>query len=105
MLTLLSSSRCSVNCSNHCGVSLFFSCVFFFEGSRDRFPDAGMLVLRRRIVAGLDEESSVVSCDNDAGDVLAVELEEPVDTPGTTIGTKFSVFHWICLPFWVECGF
>ena len=49
-----------------------------------------MPVLRRRVIAGLDEESSDVSCGNDAGDVLALELEEPVDNPGTTIGTQFS---------------
>ena len=34
------------------------------------FP-VGLLVLRRPIVAELDVESSVESCDNDGGDVLA----------------------------------
>ena len=44
-------------------------------------------------------------CSDDVEDVLAVELEEPVDNPGTTIGAKFSVLHRILLPFWVSCGF
>ena len=39
-----------------------------------------------------------MSCVDDVGDVLAVELEEPVDNPWTTIGSKFSVLvdfdHW-----------
>ena len=38
------------------------------------------------MVAELDVESSVKSCGNDVGDVLVVELEEPVDDPGTPIG-------------------
>ena len=41
--------------------------------------------------AGVDEESSDESCGHDVEDVLALELEEPVDNPGTTIGTEFSV--------------
>ena len=52
-------------------------------GSRHWLP-SGELVLRRRLVAGLDVESAV-SCVDDVGDVLALELEEPVDNPGTTI--------------------
>ena len=36
---------------------------------------------------------SGVSCSYDVEDVLALELEESVDDPGTTIGTKFSVLH------------
>ena len=55
-------------------------------GSRIWSPNNGKLVLRRRVIAGLDKESSDVSCGNDVGDVLALELEEPVDNPGTTIG-------------------
>ena len=54
-----------------------------------------MLVSSLRIVAGLDEVSSNVSCNND---VLALELEEPVFNLGTSIGTKFSVLHWVLLP-------
>ena len=43
---------------------------------------------RRRKVAGRGEESSAVeSCGFDVGDVLAVELEELVDVPGTTMGS------------------
>ena len=55
--------------------------------SRNWFPSGELLVLRSRVDAGLDEQSSVVSCGNDVGDVLAVELEEPVDNRGTTIST------------------
>ena len=38
---------------------------------------------------------------SDVGDALEVELEEPVDNPGTTIGTWFSVLHRIFLPFFL----
>ena len=49
------------------------------------------------MVDGLDVVSSV-SCVTDVGDVLAVNLEELVDNPGTTFGAQFSVLHWIfCL--------
>ena len=72
-----SCTRFSVKSSNHPG------------RSRNRFSCTGLLVLRRGVVAGLDVESSVESCGNDVGDVLVVELEEPVDNPGTTIGTQF----------------
>ena len=51
------------------------------------FPVVNFWHFRRRVVAGLDEESSFVSCSNDVGDVLAIELDELVDNPGTTIGT------------------
>ena len=70
--------------------------------SRKRFSSGGLLILRRRIVAGPVEESSVVLCGKDVGPVLAVELEELVDNPGTTIGTELSVLHWIFLPFLVK---
>ena len=46
-----------------------------------------MPALSLRIGAGPDEESSDVPCGPDVGDVLSLELEEPVDNPGTTIGT------------------
>ena len=91
-----SSSRFVVNSSNHSGkarnrfpgagtMSLFLMVFLVPVGSRSWFPSTGMLVLSRRGVAGLDEESSDVSCGNDVGDALALELEEPVDNPGTTI--------------------
>ena len=51
--------------------------------------------LSRRVIAGLDVESLFKSRVNDVGDALALELEETVDNPGTTIGTLFSVLHWI----------
>ena len=73
--------------------------------SRNWFHSGGRLVLRRRIVAGRDVESSVEFCGNEFGDVLAVELEEPVDDPGTTIGTKASVLHWMFLSFKNEVWF
>ena len=71
-------------------------CSFLFlvsAGSRNWFPSGELLVLRRRVVAGLDEWSSVVSCGDDGGDVLAVEVEQPDDNPRTAIGTYFSVLH------------
>ena len=68
---------------------------FFFVALRDRFPDAGILVPSLRDFAGRDAVSSDVSCGNDVEDVFALELEEPVDNPGTNIGTKFFVLHRI----------
>ena len=98
--TPFSSSECSVNSSNRSGKAhnkcscvgtmffFFFLIVLWVSiGSRNWFPNTGMLVLRRRVIAGRDEESSDVSFGNDVGDVLALELEEPVDNAGTTIGT------------------
>ena len=94
-----SSSRFSVNSSDQsckyrnqfldAGMIYLFLVVFLvFVGSRNRLPEVVMLVLSLRVVAGLGEVSSDVSCGNDVEDVLALELEEPVDNPETTIGTK-----------------
>ena len=33
------------------------------------------------------------------------ELEDELDKPGTTIGTKFSVLQIIRIPFLMRCGF
>ena len=85
-------------------VSLFIFLFLVSVGSRDWFLSGELLGLRRRVVAGLDEESSVVSCGNDVGDALAVELEEPVGNPGTTIGALFSVLHLIILHCLIRCG-
>ena len=46
-----------------------------------------------------------VSCGEDVGDEGVAELEEPVDRPGTTIGTQFAVLHFLRLPFLMSCGF
>ena len=42
------------------------------------------------------------SCGEDVGDEV---VAEPVDGPGTTIGTKFAVLHYFRLPFLMSCGF
>ena len=64
----------------------YFKFLFWVSvRSRVWLPSGDVLVLRPRVVAGLDEESSVETCGKDVGDVLAVELEEPVDNPGTKI--------------------
>ena len=70
---------------------------------RNRFPDARMLV--SCIVVRFDEVSSDLSCVEDVTDVLELELEEPVDNPGTTIGTKFCVLHWMLSHLGLKCGF
>ena len=44
------------------------------------------------MVAGQNVEYST-SCGNDVEDVLVVEVEDPVDNPGTTVGTWFSALH------------
>ena len=82
-------------------MSLFLFVLLMPVGCRDWFPDAGMLVLSLRVV----EVSSEMSRGNDVEDVLALELEEPVDNLGTTIGSLFSRLHWIILSFLVRCGF
>ena len=79
-----------------------FICFLVSVRFRDRFPDARVLVSPLRIVAGLDEISLNASCSNDVEDVLALELEEPVDNPRTTIGRKFSLLHWILLIFLIR---
>ena len=58
-----------------------------------------------RCVAGLEGIPREVSCGNDAKDEPALELEAPVDNPGTTIGKKFSVLHWILLLLSMRRGF
>ena len=70
----LSSTRCSVISFNQS------------NRSRDRSLRAWPLVLSLRIVAGRNIETTEFY-GNDAGDVCVAELEEPVDEPGTTIGT------------------
>ena len=47
---------------------------------------AAPLVISLRVVAGRNVETTE-SCGNDAGDVCVVELGEPIDKAGTTIGT------------------
>ena len=46
-----------------------------------------------------------VSCENDVEDELALELEEPVGNPATTMATEFTVLHRIIFPFLVSSGF
>ena len=61
---------------------------------------ARLRVLRLRV-----ESSSIESCDTDVEDVLVDELEGPVDKPGITTGTLFSVLHCMFLPFKMRCSF
>ena len=47
-----------------------------------------------------------ISCLGGVMDVEEEKLEEELfDKPGTTIGTKFSVFHCIRIPSLMRCGF
>ena len=99
-------SRLSVNSSNHSGrsrkrspdtrlVSLFFVIVLFcFFVNR-----ASFLVLRS--VAGLEDVLDE-SCGSGVLDELVPEFD---DSPGTTTGTTFSVWHRIFDPYLVRCGF
>ena len=59
-----------------------------------------MLVPSRRVIAGLAEETSDVSCGKDVGNALALELEEPVDNPGTRLAQSVP---W-CIGFSAMCG-
>ena len=104
------SSRFSANSSNQSGrsrsrplvawlLSLFLFMFLVFVGS-PRFADVWGWVSSLRGVAGPDE-----SCGNDVEDKLALELEEPVDNPGTKISTKFSVLHRIISHCWSAAVF
>ena len=61
---------------------LYFGCRFFWVLETGR----PVLDFWLRVTAGRNAESTT-SCGNDVADVLVVELDEPVDNPGTTIGT------------------
>ena len=52
-----------------------------------------LLVLSLLVDAGCCV-GTAASCGNDVGDVAVAELEEPVDEPGTTIGTQFAVLDF-----------
>ena len=86
------SSRFSVNSSNHSGRSRRRSFEFSesLAGFRDQFPGASSSL---RSEAGLDDVLVDVldeSCDGD--------VENELENPGTTIGTKFSVLHEMFSP-------
>ena len=68
---------------NHC---LRFLCLFLVSfGSCNWSPSAGRRLRPFRVFAGPGEESPRLgSCNTNVADVLAVELEDPVDTPRTT---------------------
>ena len=87
------------------GILFLFVFLFSVE-SCNWLTNIGMLVLRRRVMAGFDEESSDVSCGNDVQETyLLSSWKNSVDNPGTRIGTLFSVLHWMFLPLGVRCGF
>ena len=44
-------------------------------------------------------------CGTGVGDVGVAELEEPGDKPSATVGTWFSVLHFIRLPSLMRCSF
>ena len=90
----LSSTRFSGNSCNHS------------DTSRDGCPRALSMpfVLSLLVDAGCCVGIKA-SCGKAVGDVGVAELEEPVDRPGTTIGTWFAVLHCFRLPFWMSCGF
>ena len=82
----------------------FFFLVSFGSGKWSSSAQRRLLLLR--VFAGAGAESSrIESCDTDVEDVLVVELEDPVDKPGTTRSTEFSVLRCIFLPFQIRCGF
>ena len=93
----LSSTRFSVKLFNHSGrsrngsprsvwLSPFLFVFAVSVGFDDGSPHAWLLVISLRVDAGRHVEITA-SCGGDAGDVGVAELEEPVDRPGTTIGT------------------
>ena len=103
LLTIFGRSR---NKSHRTGSVSSFLFVFFgfYWFWRHVSPRAWLLILSLRVVSGRNVETTE-SCGNDAWNVCVAELEEPVDEPGTTIGTQFSVLHCIRLPSSIRCGF
>ena len=110
-----SSSRFSVNSTNRAGkfrnrspctgtVSSFLFVFWVSVGSRYWLPSGELLVLRRRLVAGLDVESSV-SCVNDVRDVLHLNWKNRSIILEQRSVHSFSVLHWMFLPFVIRCGF
>ena len=106
----------SVNSSNHSArsrnngcrrtVSSPSSLLMFLvcAGSRDGLARTVVLVLSLLVNAGCNVGITAF-CGTDVGDVGVAELEEPVNKPRTTIGTQFSVLHFIRLPSLMSCGF
>ena len=89
------STRISVNSSSSrfdnmssCAHSMFSSLFVFliFAGSPIRYPNSRLLVHTHRVIAGPNVVEFTSSCPNDVATVLVVELDEPVDDPGTAIG-------------------
>ena len=83
----------------YCVVVSIFVCVFSISaGPCDGCPRTVLLVLFSLLVDVGCNVGITASFGTDVGDVGVAELEEPVDKPKTTIGTKFSVLHFIRLP-------
>ena len=80
------------------------TCSLASAGSCDGRPRTVLLVLSLLVVAGRNV-GTTASCNTDVGYVGEAELEEPVDEPGATIGTWFSVLHFIRLPSLMSCDF
>ena len=86
LLTILADHATGLPVPSRC---LKFSFRFWFSsGSLDGSPRtvSMLLVLSLLVDAGCCV-GTTPSCDNDVGDAGVAELEEPVDKPGTTIGT------------------
>ena len=67
-------------------VSIFICFFSVSAGSCDALTRTVLLVLSLLVDAGCIV-GTTASCGTDAGDVGVAELEEPVDKPGSTIGT------------------
>ena len=91
------------------GFSVLLRCLFwggfrFSVGPRDASPRTSSLILSLLVDAGCCV-GATASYNTDVGDVGVVELEELVNDQRTTIGTKFSMLHFIRLPSLMSCGF
>ena len=69
------------------------------------FPFLSFVLVLVVLFTGLSVDfSRDESCDEDTvGGSAALELEDPLDRPGTTMGTSVSVLHGIFLPFLMRC--
>ena len=96
LLTILADHATGFTVPSRC---LHFFCFFdfcWFMRRASPYSNSHFLLMR-------DAMSELRN--TDAGNVGVAEIEEIVDKPGTTIGTWFSVLHFIRLPSLMSCGF
>ena len=107
-LSVHSSNNSDKSCSKfHCNLSLSVSVFCFCLGLAPGLHGSYGVYADFVFFAGAGVEfSRIESCHTDVeGVVSALQVERPVDKPGTTTSTLFSVLQCIFLPFSIRCVF